>query len=87
VATRRLGIDSAQDRRKVELLATSDVVQIGVDDILHATDLHRLHGLAFRDALIVRCAAVAGCAVLLTEDLQHGRVLDGVRVEDPFRAG
>jgi len=85
VATRKLGVDSAQARRKLELLARADVVQVGIEDILHAIDLHRLHGLSFWDALIVRCASVAGCAVLLTEDLPHGRVLDGVRIEDPFR--
>jgi predicted nucleic acid-binding protein len=38
-----------------------------------------------RDALVVRCAIAAGCKRLLSEDLQHGRVFDGVRIEDPFR--
>jgi len=28
---------------------------------------------------------VAGCTWLLTEDLQHGRVLNGVKVVDPLR--
>ena len=37
-----------------------------------------------RDALIVRAAASAGCVRLLTEDLNHGQVIDGVRVENPF---
>ncbi|MGQ0670566.1 MAG: PIN domain-containing protein [Actinomycetota bacterium] len=42
-------------------------------------------GLSFWDALIVAAAHEAGCASLLTEDLQHGADLDGVRVVDPFR--
>mgnify|MGYP001809589026 CR=1 FL=1 len=37
------------------------------------------------DAMIVATAAEAGCAVLLSEDLGHGEIHLGVRVENPFR--
>src|SRR5579864_4369661 len=53
VATRKLGIDPVRARRKVELIAEFDVVAPGVRDILTAIDLHRLHGFAFWDALIL----------------------------------
>ena len=43
------------------------------------------YGLSWWDALVASAAQVAGCAWLLTEDLQHGEVLDGVTVVDPFR--
>ena len=43
------------------------------------------YGLSWWDSLVVSAAQVAGCAWLLTEDLQHGQVLDGVTVVDPFR--
>ena len=39
-----------------------------------------------RRALVRRTAQRSGCAVLLTEDLQDGRVFDGVEVVNPFRA-
>jgi predicted nucleic acid-binding protein len=42
------------------------------------------YGLSWWDALVVSAAQVAGCAWLLTEDLQHGQTLDGVTVVDPF---
>ena len=35
--------------------------------------------------MVVSAAQVAGCTWLLTEDLEHGRVLDGVSVVDPFQ--
>ncbi len=41
--------------------------------------------LSYWDALIVETALDAGTAVLLTEDLQHGQVFDGLRVANPFR--
>lgn len=84
-ATRKLHVDPAVARRKIEILAEMDVVILDRDLILGAIDLHRLHSLAFWDALILRAAAVAGCGVLLSEDLQHGQVIDGVRIENPFR--
>ena len=41
--------------------------------------------LSYWDALIVETAIDAGAAVLLTEDLQHGQVFNGLRVVNPFR--
>jgi predicted nucleic acid-binding protein len=84
-ATRKLGVAASVARRKVELFARFEVVLPGVDDVLAAIDLQRLHGLSFWDALVIRAAAAAGCATLYTEDLQHGRRFDGVTVVNPFR--
>jgi predicted nucleic acid-binding protein len=41
-------------------------------------------GLYVYDAMILAAAAVADCDVLWTEDLQHGAVLEGVRISNPF---
>lgn len=83
-STKKLGVEPSAARRKVELLAAMDVVKIDLEMILGAIDLHRLHSLSFWDALILRAASLAGCGVLLTEDLQHNQVIDGVRIENPF---
>ena len=42
--------------------------------------------LSYWDALIIESAIDAGATVLLTEDLQHGRTFDGLRIVNPFRA-
>lgn len=84
VATKKLGVDPEVARRKVELLGVLDTVRIDLEEILAAIDLHRLHTISFWDALIVRCAATAGCKQLYSEDLQQGRVLAGVRITNPF---
>jgi predicted nucleic acid-binding protein len=82
--TRKLQVDARIARRKVELLAEFDVAVPELGDILAAIDLHRLHGLSFWDALVLRTAKQAGCSVLLTEDFQYGREMEGVRVVNPF---
>jgi predicted nucleic acid-binding protein len=83
--TRKLHVDSSIARRKVELLAEFDVATPEVADILAAIDLHRLHGFSFWDALVLRAAKQSGCSVLLSEDMQKAREVDGVRIVNPFR--
>jgi len=83
-ATRKLKVDAAVARRKVELLAEFDVAIPEVSDILAAIDLHRLHGFSFWDALALRSVKQSGCSVFLSEDLQKQREVDGVRIVNPF---
>ncbi len=83
--TRKLGMDAGTARRKIELLSEFDVAAPAVEDVLAAIDLHRLHGLPFWDALILRSAKQAGCRVVFSEDWQHGGEIDGVRIVNPFR--
>lgn len=85
-ATRKLQVDARIARRKVELLAEFDVVASELADVLAAIDLHRLHGINFWDALIVRSAKQSGCRVLLSEDMQHAREIDGIQIVNPFPA-
>jgi predicted nucleic acid-binding protein len=47
-------------------------------------DLHRLERLSFWDALIVQAALSGGCIELLTEDMQTGRAIAGLRIVNPF---
>lgn len=82
--TRKLGANPARARRKVELIAELDVVTPGVSDILAAIDLHRLHGFSFWDALILQSARLGACGVLLSEDFQNDRRIEGLRVLNPF---
>jgi predicted nucleic acid-binding protein len=83
-AIRRLQLDPLIARRKVEILSEFDVMTPQVSDILAAIDLHRLHGFSFWDALILRSAKQSGCRVLLSEDFQAGREMDGVKIVNPF---
>jgi predicted nucleic acid-binding protein len=82
--TRKLRLDVAIARRKVELLAEFDVAAPEVTDILAAIDLHRLHGFSFWDALVLRAAKQAGCGVVFSEDLQNAREIDGLQIVNPF---
>lgn len=84
IATHKLGVDRAIAQRKVELFTQLHLVATGLDDILAAVDLHRLHEFSFWDALIVRSTLRSGCRILYSEDFQHGRRVDGLQILNPF---
>jgi len=52
--------------------------------VLAASELTERDSISFWDAMIVVSAQRVGAETLLTEDLSHGRVFDGVRIENPF---
>lgn len=43
------------------------------------------HGFSYWDSAIVAAARALGCTTLYTEDLAHGRQIEGVVVINPFR--
>ena len=85
VATKKLGLSAAAARRRVALVSRLDVVILGVQDVLAAIDLHRLHGFSIWDALVIRAGLNAGCRVLYSEDLQDGRRIEGLEIVNPFK--
>jgi predicted nucleic acid-binding protein len=49
-----------------------------------ALDLHRENSFSWWDSLIVSAAVQGGCDQLLSEDLQDGREISGIRIRNPF---
>ncbi|WP_294539205.1 PIN domain-containing protein [uncultured Rhodoblastus sp.] len=49
-----------------------------------ALELARRDGINIFDALIVAAAREAGCDVLYSEDMQHGRVFGRLKIINPF---
>jgi predicted nucleic acid-binding protein len=64
-------------------------------DVFHAlpSDLNdailasQQHGISFWDAMLWATAKRAGCTLLLTEDFQDGKDLEGVKIRNPFSPG
>jgi predicted nucleic acid-binding protein len=83
-ATRKLGLEAAQARERIEVFRSFDIITVREEHILGAIDLHRLQSFSFWDALVLKTAAESGCERLLTEDLQHGQRVESLSVENPF---
>jgi predicted nucleic acid-binding protein len=70
----------------VRLYSRFETVNASPAAVLDALDLHALHTISIWDALILQAARQSGCVQLLTEDLQAGAVIGGVRIVNPFDA-
>lgn len=52
---------------------------------LQATELQVKWKISFWDSLILAAAVRARAKVLLTEDLNHNQLIEGIRITNPFR--
>lgn len=78
-------IDRREAARACEWLRLSAHVRAATErDFTEALSLSATHNLRFWDALILVTAAEAGCALLLSEDMQDGFVHRGMTVANPF---
>lgn len=68
----------------VQAFATWQPQVIDCQLLERGRDLERHYELSWWDALIVAAAQAQNCELLLSEDLQHGAVLGGVTVQNPF---
>ena len=86
VATRKFDppMPGREARDLVDAYSHWQLVQIDVPLILAASQLEERHTLSFWDALIVEAARRAGATRLVTEDLQTGRRIAGVLIDNPF---
>ncbi len=85
-ATRKLAVPLpvADAEEAVRALADLSIVPVDSALILSAIDRSRSMQVSFWDALIIEAALSVGATCLLTEDLQHGRQIDGLRITNPF---
>lgn len=51
----------------------------------HALEIRVAHRFSYWDSAIIAAACALGCDELYTEDLSHGRIVEGVRIANPFR--
>ena len=77
-------LESSSARQIIADLSRWEVMTIEPNTILAAIDLQRDHLLSFWDAMIVTTAANGNAETLFTEDLNHGQVIGGVTVRNPF---
>jgi predicted nucleic acid-binding protein len=68
------------------IFARARLQPANADLLSSALDLRNRHDFSFWDCQIVAAALLARCTTLLTEDLQHGQLIEPrLRVTNPFR--
>ena len=86
VVTRKLEspLSAEQAAQMVDRLSQLPTVSVDADLVLRAIAGSRSWSISLWDALIIGAAEVAGCDVVLSEDLADGATYGSVRVSNPL---
>lgn len=84
VALKKLKLSAGHIRAQLDLYEQFEIVQVTPAIIRAGLDLHQTRSLSFYDALIMASAETAGCNVLLSEDMNTGEIINGIRILNPF---
>ena len=61
------------------------VQEITLSILTGALEIKTAHGFSYWDSAIIAAARALGCRELYTEDMAHGREVEGVAIINPFR--
>lgn len=85
-ATKKLGMDPLVAKDLLDSFDVFEIVVVSPSLIASAVDCQVLAKLSFWDALIVAAAEASKCETLWSEDFQRGRMLRGMRIDNPLLA-
>ena len=86
VTTQRLkpGLSKVQARSDLKALEAWNPLNVDKNVIDNAWKIQDRYQFSWWDSLILSAAQIQGCEVLLSEDLQDGQIVDGVKIVNPF---
>ena len=84
VCLKKLRLSPAHIRAQLAMYEQFEIVQVTPAIIRAGLDVEQTRSIGFYDAIVRASAQVAGCAVLYSEDMNAGEVVDGVRIVNPF---
>jgi predicted nucleic acid-binding protein len=61
-----------------------EVVQNSSEIIERGIDISIISQISFWDALIIASAEYSKCGEIITEDLNAGQIINGIRIRNPF---
>jgi predicted nucleic acid-binding protein len=85
VGTTKLSIEPLLMKEIIHSLGHMETVIVGTEMIGEAIDTSILNSISFWDSLIVAAADNAQCEMIFTEDLNHGQVIRGVSIINPYQ--
>jgi predicted nucleic acid-binding protein len=80
------GLDIAEASRWTVAFRRFPVIETSIALLDRSLAICERYHFSYWDSSIVAAALIGGADTLLSEDMQHGQVIDGVRIINPFRA-
>ncbi len=84
ITTTKLKMEKLYVKNILNNYKKMEIVQVDFDIIQQGIDISILSKISFWDGLIIAAAASANCGSVLSEDMNHGQIIRGVRVVNPF---
>jgi predicted nucleic acid-binding protein len=84
---RKLNLAPQQEIKWLQEWFSLTVTDLTFTAFQTALEIHLRYQLSHWDSLIVSSALGAGCGKLYTEDMQHGQIIEGLEIINPFREG
>lgn len=69
----------------IDKLSGYEIINIQLNVIKEAIDIHILNQISFWDSLIVSAASSSKCDRILSEDMNHDQIINGVKIWNPFK--
>jgi predicted nucleic acid-binding protein len=85
-ATKKLEYDPATAKVMMHDFANMELIQNSLATIENGIDISITSNIAFWDGLIIAAAETAKCSSVFSEDLNHGQIIHGVKIVNPFLA-
>ncbi len=85
VASRKLGRPMHEIREVLtDIRAICSVKTAGIETHELGLSIAERYKFSVYDSMLLAAAVKAGCTTFYTEDLQHGQVIDGLTIRNPF---
>ena len=77
-------LSKLEARKLVQRYSNWHVILNDPSIISQASEIEESYNISFWDALIVSAAYSQNVPTILTEDLNHGQIIEGILIENPF---
>ena len=77
-------LSKLEARKLLQKYSNWQVVSNDSTIISQASEIEESYNLSFWDALIISAAYSQNVPMILTEDLTHGQIIEGILIENPF---
>jgi predicted nucleic acid-binding protein len=87
VNLKKKGFSEGKIRTIIETMEEAAIiVDFSKDILINASKLREKHSFSFWDSLVVSCSIAGNCEILFSEDMQDGRKIEGLHIENPFKS-
>jgi predicted nucleic acid-binding protein len=77
-------LDEEKAEKEIDRFKAMRIVSIEYDTVRAAIHLQKRLQISYWDSLIISAAAIAGCRVVYSEDLNTGQSYNGLSIVNPF---